>query len=132
MSYVILFAVCLGDCQMGMGGGRGDSERAEGREFSFLGTVSRLTPDPAGDFDKLFASKAPSVGQRETCKSPIIFWGRGQSGVCAGSPQAVNPSLRGNSGEPQCIRSLHLQLPEQWLEAAGAYFPLGTDLGLGP
>lgn len=71
---------------MGIGGGRGSSECAEGREFSFLGTVSRLTPDSAGDFDKLFASKAPSVGQRKTCKSPIIFWGLEESGVCAGSP----------------------------------------------
>lgn len=58
---------------MGTGGGRGSSERAEGREFSFLGTASRLTPDPAGDFDKSFTSKAPSVDCRKTCKSPIIF-----------------------------------------------------------
>lgn len=71
---------------MGIGGGRGNAECAEGREFSFLGTVSRLTSDSAGDFDKLFASKAPSVDQRKPCKSPIIFWGLEESGVCVGSP----------------------------------------------
>lgn len=48
--------------------------------------VSRLTPDPAGDFDKLFVSEAPSVHWREIRKSPIIFWELEESGVCAGSP----------------------------------------------
>lgn len=65
----------------------GSSERAAGREFGFLGTVSGLTPgpDPAGDFDKLFASKAPSEVWRKTWKSPVIFWELEECGVSAGS-----------------------------------------------
>lgn len=86
MSYVILFAVCLGDCQMGMGGGRGDSERAEGREFSFLGTVSRLTPDPAGDFDKLFASKAPSWARGKPVSHQSFSGTWGVWSLCRKSP----------------------------------------------
>lgn len=65
---------------MGTGEGEGGSERAEGREFSFSGA-----PGPVGDFSELFASEAPSVDQRETCKSPVIFWELEEPGVCAES-----------------------------------------------
>lgn len=54
-------------------------------------TVSRLTPDPAGDFDKLFASEAPSVDWRKTYKSPIVFLELQESGSLCGESLSHKP-----------------------------------------
>lgn len=71
---------------MGIGGGRGQQSEQRGVQFSGDG-VSKPIPDPVGDVDKPFASEAPCVGRRKTCKSPVIFWELEESGVCVGSPQ---------------------------------------------
>ena len=64
----------------GHGGGSGRLRECRGKGIQFSGA-----PGPVGDFSELFASEAPSVDQRETCKSPVIFWELEESGVCAES-----------------------------------------------
>lgn len=72
-------------------GGRGNTECAQRREFDFGGTISRLIPNPAGDFDKLLAPR-PHLWSGGRPLSHQSFPGNLRSPW--GSPFAIKPSLQ--------------------------------------